>query len=197
MKKVVLAISGLVIFSVSSISLADNHTLSVGYAQSKVSDFKDIRGVNLQYRYEWDFPISVSGSFAYMSGDNSFSEYSEGSGGSKRETKDQADLKYYSLLAGPAWRINSYASLYALAGVAYTDAKTSLNTYTVLNGIDNRISSHASGSWKSASFSYGAGVLINPIENLSVNIGYEGTRVKIGDFKHAIDGFNIGVGYRF
>lgn len=34
--------------------LADNHTLSAGYAQSKVQDFKNIKGVNLQYRYEWD-----------------------------------------------------------------------------------------------------------------------------------------------
>lgn len=39
--------------------LADNHTLSAGYAQSKVQDFKNIKGVNLQYRYEWDSPVSV------------------------------------------------------------------------------------------------------------------------------------------
>ncbi|STI82989.1 PagC-like membrane protein [Escherichia coli] len=49
--------------------LADNHTLSAGYAQSKVQDFKNIKGVNLQYRYEWDSPVSVVGSFSYMKGD--------------------------------------------------------------------------------------------------------------------------------
>ncbi|EEY3549660.1 Ail/Lom family protein, partial [Escherichia coli] len=47
----------------SGSTLADNHTLSAGYAQSKVQDFKNIKGVNLQYRYEWDSPVSVVGSF--------------------------------------------------------------------------------------------------------------------------------------
>ncbi|MWL74803.1 Ail/Lom family protein, partial [Escherichia coli] len=34
----------------SGAALADNQTVSVGYAQSKVEDFKNIRGVNVQYR---------------------------------------------------------------------------------------------------------------------------------------------------
>jgi putative virulence related protein PagC len=33
---------------------ADNQTVSLGYTQSKVPDLKNIRGVNTQYRYEWD-----------------------------------------------------------------------------------------------------------------------------------------------
>lgn len=43
-----------------------SQTLSVGYAQSKVEDFKNMPGVNLQYRYEWDSPVSVVASFTTL-----------------------------------------------------------------------------------------------------------------------------------
>ena len=68
MKKLSLAV--LVIAGLTSgMAFADNQSVSIGYAQSKVQDFKNIRGVNAQYRYEWDSPLSVVGSFTYMSGD--------------------------------------------------------------------------------------------------------------------------------
>ena len=53
-----------------------------------------------------------------------------------------------------------------------------------------------SESRHSTSIAYGAGVIINPIENLTENGGYEGTTADIED-KYQINGFNIGVGYRF
>uniref|UniRef100_UPI00289B0380 Ail/Lom family outer membrane beta-barrel protein n=1 Tax=Leclercia sp. TaxID=1898428 RepID=UPI00289B0380 len=68
MKKLSLAVCVAASLS-SGAALADNQTVSVGYAQSNVEDFKNIRGVNVQYRYEWDSPVSLMGSFTYMSGD--------------------------------------------------------------------------------------------------------------------------------
>lgn len=171
---------------VSTCALADNHTVSVGYAQSKVQDFKNIRGVNLQYRYEWDSPVSVIGSFTYMKGDESYSDrtdfYGDISG-----YDGKTDVKYYSVLAGPAWRINDYVSFYALAGIANIKAEDK-TTYL----------SHYSEELKESktSFAYGAGVAFNPVDNLSVNIGYEGTRAKFGK-NITMNGFNVGVGYRF
>ena len=165
---------------------ADSHTLSVGYAQSKIEDFKNIRGVNVQYRYEWNSPVSVIGSFSYMSGDDSYSERQEDFGdidGYDGKIK----VKYYSLLAGPAYRLNHYLSLYALAGLAHTKVNDK-TTYTT--GYSEEFDANKT------SFAYGAGVVINPTDSLSVNIGYEGTRVKFND-DVALNGFNIGLGYRF
>ncbi|WP_435526336.1 Ail/Lom family outer membrane beta-barrel protein [Escherichia coli] len=51
-------------------------------------------------------------------------------------------------------------------------------------------------SKKSTSFAYAAGVMINPTSNITINVGYEGTRAKLGD-NYSMNGFNIGVGYRF
>lgn len=170
----------------STSTLADNHTVSVGYAQSKVEGFKNIRGVNVQYRYEWDSPLSVIGSFSYMKGDDSYS-YRINAFGETVGYDTKTDLKYYSLLAGPAYRINDYVSLYALAGLAHTKVKDR-TVYSVEYAEDFNDSK--------TSFAYGAGVIVNPTDNLSVSVGYEGTRVKYNE-NVAINGFNIGVGYRF
>lgn len=168
-------------------ALADQQTVSIGYAQSKVEDFKNLRGVNLQYRYEWDSPVSIIGSFSYLKGDQDFSErYTYGR--NVYGYNGQAKVKYYSLMAGPAYRINDVVSLYGLVGVAHTKVDENvhyLGAYSESYGETN------------TSFAYGAGVVINPTETLAINAGYEGTRVKYNEMNYAINGFNIGIGYRF
>jgi putatice virulence related protein PagC len=170
---------------VSTGALADNHTVSMGYAQSHIKDFKNLRGVNAQYRYEWDSPVSIIGSLSYMDNNNeTFYSYINGLPG-----KADLDVKYHSILAGPAYRINDYLSLYGLVGAAYTKANIEMTLFGVTGSM--------SESDSSTSFAYAAGLAINPTDNLSVNVGYEGSRSRLYDDKISLNGFNIGVGYRF
>ncbi|MCT4716617.1 Ail/Lom family outer membrane beta-barrel protein [Enterobacteriaceae bacterium H18W14] len=186
MKKFPLAIL-LATSMASGMVLADNHTISAGYAQSKVEGFKNIRGVNLQYRYEFGSPLSVLGSFSYMKGDEQQNYFAFGD-----SVNNSIDAKYYSLLAGPAYRINEYVSLYALGGVAYAKATGT----TKWANVTNDYVGYESISEKSTSFAYGFGVILNPVANFSVNVGYEGTQADL-DGGRSINGFNVGVGYRF
>jgi len=186
MKKISLAVCVAASLA-SGAALADNHTVSLGYAQSKVENFKNIRGVNAQYRYEWDSPLSVIGSFTYMSGDDDQKYYVDSD-----SVKNHIDVKYYSLMAGPAYRINEYVSLYALGGVAHTKADVDTKWVNAGDGYTQKDSL----SEKSTSFAYGAGVQFNPTDELAVNVGYEGTNADI-DGSHSINGWNVGVGYRF
>lgn len=172
---------------ISANAIADNHTVSLGYAQSKVQDFNYIRGVNVQYRYEWDSPVSVIGSFTYMKGDENYSDRTDFHGDISGYD-GKTDVKYYSLLAGPAYRINDYVSLYALAGFAHTKVE---DKTTYLTQYSEKYSSNKT------SFAYGAGVAINPVENIAVNIGYEGSRIKGAEDSVSVNGFNVSVGYRF
>ncbi len=55
---------------VVNVAQADTNAFSVGYAQSKVQDFKNIRGVNVKYRYEDDSPVSFISSLSYLYGDS-------------------------------------------------------------------------------------------------------------------------------
>ncbi|CAI2537944.1 Attachment invasion locus protein precursor [Serratia liquefaciens] len=54
-----------------------------------------------------------------------------------------------------------------------------------------------SGNQKKTSFMYGVGFQVNPMENLAVDIGYEGSKLDAGGKNRSINGFNIGIGYRF
>ncbi|ENN8379066.1 Ail/Lom family outer membrane beta-barrel protein [Providencia rettgeri] len=173
-----------------NIAQADNQTVSIGYAQSKVQDFKNIRGVNVQYRYEWNSPISVLSSFTYMKGSD---DYDANAG--LDIIKDDIDLKYYSLLVGPAYRVNDYISLYALGGIAHTKASGSSEWYNHEAGSYHYMGKQ-SVSETSNSFAYGFGFSVNPTDYLAVNVGYEGSKAEL-DGNHSINGFNVGVGFRF
>ncbi len=191
MKKLVIASVVISTLGFGTAAQAGQSTITAGYAQSKVQDFKNINGVNIKYRYEWDSPISVISSFTYMSGDKneSYSLY--------RDVIDNhAEVKYYSLSVGPAYRFNQFVSVYGLLGLNYNkvDYKSSWNNYA--NGAYEYMGEE-SGNQKKTSFMYGAGFQVNPMENLAVDIGYEGSSLDAGGKNRSINGFNIGVGYRF
>ena len=191
MKKLVIATLVVSTLGFGTAAQAGQSTITAGYAQSKVQDFKNINGVNIKYRYEWDSPISVISSFTYMSGDKneSYNLY--------RDVIDNhAEVKYYSLSVGPAYRFNQFVSVYGLLGLNYNkvDYKSSWNNYA--NG-SYEYMGEESGNQKKTSFMYGVGFQVNPMENLAVDIGYEGSSLDAGGKNRSINGFNIGVGYRF
>lgn len=178
-KKLVMIASVCSLFASSAV-LADNHSFSVGYAQSMVKNFEHIKGVNAQYRYEWDSPLSLLTSMTYMSGSDSFQN-------EDLMMKGKADVKYFSLMAGPAYRLNDYVSAYVAGGLSHSKSKYEINMFG--ESFDE--------TKRTTNFAYGAGVIINPTENIVINAGYEGSRTKLSDERLAINGFNVGVGYRF
>lgn len=188
-KRSIIASAILAAVIASPAAIANNqHTVSIGYAQSKIEDFnKDLKGVNVQYRYEFEqSPLSVLGSFTYMSVDDNDNEEFE-----NYSSKFDVDVKYYSFLVGPAYRFNEYVSIYGNIGFAHAKADTKEDF--VHYGIQEYDSDNATSN----SFAYGAGVIINPIENISISAGYEGTRMKFYDDSISVNGFNITLGYRF
>lgn len=171
----------------SGTALANNHTVSIGYAQSDFENLGDIRGVNVQYRYEWDSPFSVMGSFTYLTGDSS--EVDDDGASDVLKFKDE--VKYYSFLAGPAYRINDYVSVYALGGVSYIKVDEDTTWISSRGPFLNE-----KESVNSTQFAWGAGVQFNPTDDFSIGIGYEGTTAKYYE-SYSVNGFNLSVGYRF
>ncbi|WP_337261479.1 MULTISPECIES: Ail/Lom family outer membrane beta-barrel protein [unclassified Serratia (in: enterobacteria)] len=174
----------------STLAQADQHTVSVGYAQSKVQNLHNINGVNLKYRYEWDSPVSVIGSFTYMSGKDDYSYLL-----ARDIINNEAKIKYYSLSVGPAYRFNEFISAYGLLGFNRNKVDYSSQWYNYQGSYV--LAGSQSGNENKTSLMYGAGVQINPIENVAVDIGYEGSRLNIAGQSHDINGFNIAIGYRF
>lgn len=187
MKKNILLLALVSTFFLGGIARADNHSISLGYAESRVKYFEHIKGVNAQYRYEWDSPLSVVGTLTYMSGSD-VQNYFYVDDDYSVTAKNDIDAKYYSLLVGPAYRINELVSFYALVGVSHVKVKQNAK-------LSDGTRDHADD--KSTDFAYGAGMIINPVENFVVTLGYEGNKLNVADVDSSINGFNIGVGYRF
>lgn len=149
-------------------AVAATSTVSGGYAQS---DYQGVAnkagGFNLKYRYEEDnSPLGVIGSFTYT-----------------QKTDDRFDSsnksQYYGLTAGPAYRLNDWASIYGVIGLGYGKAQG--------NQFPNNDSTSDYG------FSYGAGLQFNPIENVALDFSYEQSRIRSVD----VGTWIVGAGYRF
>lgn len=188
--KNIISIAVLTCLSAVSInSMAADQTVSIGYAQTKVDDFKNLKGVNVQYKYETEaLPVGIVVSTSFMSGKET--EYESFSvDGKEVDLSAKSKVKYFSLLAGPSYSFNEYVSTYGLIG--FSHIKHDVNAYsdTLQLGVSNNDSK--------TGFAYGVGVAVNPVENISVNLGYEGTRAKFQGETVKFNGFNIGIGYKF
>jgi len=93
------ALSLFILFLMPAASQANMQTVSLGWAHSNMSSLDSLNGVNLKYRYETDSPLSLIGSFTWLSGDQKFVSYA-----SRDRIENKAEVKSYSLMAGPAWR---------------------------------------------------------------------------------------------
>ena len=149
-------------------SVAATSTVTGGYAQSDAQgQMNKMGGFNLKDRYEEDnSPLGVIGSFTYTE---------------KSRTASSGDYnknQYYGITAGPAYRINDWASIYGVVGVGYGKFQTTGAT-------DTNTSDYG--------FSYGAGMQFNPIENVALDVSYEQSRIRNVD----VGTWIAGVGYRF
>lgn len=186
MKKILfVSFASLAMMSVS-MAFAGDHSLSLGYAQSKVENFKNMPGVNVQYRYEWDSPLSAVVSFTALQNDED-KRYNGWFGSST----DHVDAEYYSLMVGPAYRFNNYISTYAVLGMSHAKMERRYTRRFAGAGEDINYSNSDNA------FAYGAGVIINITQHFTLSGGYEGSQTKVEDQHRLIHGFNIGVGYRF
>ncbi|MBC8946357.1 Ail/Lom family outer membrane beta-barrel protein [Xenorhabdus indica] len=237
-KKALLTILALFSFMYGSLANADTHTIAAGYARGKITkpaDKINLNGFNIHYRYEWDSPVSIIGQFTYMQGrgGRSFSFYNtvgtfmSDSAPKYFEAKNSYRAKYFSLMAGPAYRINDYLSIYGLLGISHvtyhinapfgvSDNINNINPSTGFEGtwrgltpvgeveyIDNR-HNNTKSSLRTNNIAYGAGIEINPVKNITLYLAYEGTLSKFTDTipysegtNNYINGFNVGIGYRF
>lgn len=155
-------------------------TLSAGYAQLKMEGQNPMHGGTISLRQEVNqqFGILITGSYAQKDYDLDKPV---------KEFLKDVDTRYYSVMAGPTLRLNDYLSVYGTAGISQIQMKN-------IKGVD------LNGKIKKNAFSWGAGLIINPAEMVSISLGYENSRYKIkelSDSKIVMDGFIANIGYRF
>jgi opacity protein-like surface antigen len=219
MKKILLAAAvAALISSSAALAGAGEQTLSLGYSrigsdgldrayselkkQASPRDWStdgdsshdgsdDPDGVFFKYRYEFNEVWGVIGSFTYAGKDYSFKSISRGSGDTLNQ-KYKLQSNYVSLMMGPSLRVNEYFSLYALAGAAYKNIKSTVHASYDVGGQ----SGYGNGSKTNdrTDVAYSAGVQFNVYKGFVVDASYEGTA---GGSNWRTDGFTIGIGYKF
>ncbi|ABG14310.1 MULTISPECIES: attachment invasion locus protein Ail [Yersinia pseudotuberculosis complex] len=179
MNKTLLVSSLIACLSIASVNVyaEGESSISIGYAQSRVKEDgykldKNPRGFNLKYRYEFNNDWGVIGSFAQTR--RGFEESVDGF------KLIDGDFKYYSVTAGPVFRINEYVSLYGLLGAGHGKAKFS----SIFGQSESR---------SKTSLAYGAGLQFNPHPNFVIDASYEYS--KLDDVK--VGTWMLGAGYRF
>ncbi|WP_336879632.1 Ail/Lom family outer membrane beta-barrel protein [Providencia rettgeri] len=177
MKKLALAVVTVSTLLGSSVVMADTDSIYAGYARVKPQYDKALNGFTLGYQHEFMSGWGLMTNFTYAKGD-------------RKETEEDAsaNIKYYSLMTGPSYRINDYIGLYGQLGLAHIKAKGSAH-------YEDGYTEHFSQS-KSA-LAWGAGIIVNPADNFAITAGYEGSHFSVDDDKVSTNGFNVTAGYRF
>ncbi|EBN8531863.1 Ail/Lom family protein [Salmonella enterica] len=180
---------------VPAVAAEHQTTLSAGYLQA-VTDMpgnRDLKGINVKYRYEFTDALGVITSLSYAGGkDRQMTYYSD-----IRKHEDSVRTHGFSVMAGPSLRVNDWLSAYTMMGVSWRRVSFFSGDYTkvmddqgethdVLTGSDASRRSNTSLAWS-------AGVQFNPADVVSVDLAYEGSGS--GDWRTSA--FIVGLGYRF
>ncbi|MBT0726994.1 outer membrane protein OmpX [Rosenbergiella australiborealis] len=175
MKKIACLSALACLLAVSAGSAMAKSTVTGGYAQS---DYQGVlnkaNGFNLKYRYEDESnPLGWITSFTYTEKD------------ANRDVNDYRKGQYYGITAGPAYRLNDWASIYGVVGIG-------------IGRVQNNAEGHGAAGYNSKSNSdvgvaYGAGLQFNPWENVALDVGYEQSRIRNVD----VGTWIAGVGYSF
>lgn len=155
----------------------DKTTLSAGYAQVKMAGQDPMHGGVFSIRQEVNSQFGLLVTTTYAQNEYDLNK-------SINTFFKDVNARYYSVMAGPTVRLNDFISVYGTAGMSQIQFKSEHSELKKL---------------KKNAFSWGAGLIINPAEMVSISLGYENSRFKFKntDDRIILDGFIANIGYRF
>ncbi|EIZ6339264.1 TPA: Ail/Lom family outer membrane beta-barrel protein [Salmonella enterica] len=170
----------------------DAVTKSGGEASAGIDRYKNLNGFNIKYRYEIDDTWGVISSLTYAWGDFDGKYNLRRSQEEYYSSKGQIKSKYLSVMAGPSYRFNDYASIYGMAGIANNQIKSSYSWND--HGYYDKASSRGDrdDNQNKTNIAYSVGLQTNPVKNMVIDIAYEGAAGGLNS-----SGFTLGVGYSF
>ena len=175
----------------------DRPTMSLGYQRANIKDFGDLYGGNFRFQFESSSPWGVMGSLTAMkhNWDNEYTvcrriDTKCRDNYRQKHALDKA-AEYYSLQAGPTYRISDKLSLFALAGISHS--RVDNHDSKRLQGLSTKTRHQHSSN----QYAFSSGLTFNATDNLALTTGYEGSRATFDDKKHVVKSVFIDAGYRF
>ncbi|MGA3661394.1 hypothetical protein ACPASW_15725 [Proteus terrae] len=168
-KKILLIYLPLFLFFTSSLHAKNSDTLiSAGYAYIKIKDLPTANGINIKYQFN---PNTYKKTSLQFSGTMA-----------QKALSHNGRLRYASLTMGPAYSLTPFVELYGIIGVSGVSYQTSENI--------NKDNSSKSVSW-------GTGITLTSLQNITLTLGYEGNYFKMEGKVHPSKIFISSIGYRF
>ncbi|EBE6296445.1 hypothetical protein CTZ83_13010 [Salmonella enterica] len=163
-----------------------------GDAKADIDKYKNLNGFNIKYRYELYDDWGVIGSLTYAWGNFDGNYNLRSSSDAYYSSKGHIKSKYLSVMAGPSYRFNDYASVYGMIGVANNQIKSSYSWDD--HSYYGRALSHGGGNENEnkTNVAYSVGLQTNPVKNVVIDVAYEGASGGLNS-----SGFTLGVGYSF
>ncbi|QBY43453.1 Ail/Lom family outer membrane beta-barrel protein [Arsenophonus nasoniae] len=161
-----------------------SQTFSLGYSNLYYHG-NSLTGLNFNYDYQIDNHWGVLTSISWNKGVKHRYSYNN----FHQLVKHKVNINYLSLQAGPSYRFNDYLTLYSTLGFARFTLKNT-EKLVIENIVIDSMEHHTGLSW-------GAGIKINPLKMLSLYLSYEGANRHNYHTNPTVNGFNIGLGYRF
>lgn len=173
----------IVLAGMSAPVFAGIHTLFAGYTNVKPRGSDALHGLRLTDLYEINNEWGVITSLAYASRSkqvNANADYL------------QLENRYRSIMVGPAYRLTHRFSVYGQLGMATMENSLTPN-------VDKFRNYHL--TYDHSALALGAGVIVNPINNMAIAAGFETSRFQppAGEDKGKVsfNTFNLNIGYRF
>ncbi|ENG2885091.1 Ail/Lom family outer membrane beta-barrel protein [Escherichia coli] len=164
-----------------------------------VGNDKPLQGINVRYRYEITDKLGVMSSFTWVRSKTSAKSIADihpaGAGEATSHVSARTDIiaSYRSFLAGPVWRVNEYASLYAMAGAGMTKFSADLKISKNIKGSKCEPLGDKRYSKSKISFAGAVGGQFNLNETVVIDVTYEYS----GYGQWHASGFCAGIGFKF
>lgn len=196
--KMIAALACVFCMTAKAVYIPDRATMLFGYEYGSIEGYGSLHGPNFKMIYEPESVFGIVGSLTALRNiwDNTDEFHNEKNINGKRirvktDKKATQDTKYYSAMFGPSFRINDFLTVYGTFGLYHLRMDKPL----IHDPVTNKIGRNGSHSYNNVAF--GAGVILNVTDTLTLAAGYEGALAEKNQDYHSLNAASLSMGYHF
>lgn len=196
--KMIAALACFVCITASAENIPDRTTMLFGYEHGSIEGFGSLHGPNFKIIYEPESLFGIVGSLTALRNiwDNTDEFHFEKNINGKRirvktEKKATQDTEYYSAMFGPSLRVNDLLTVYGIFGFYHLKMDNPL----IHDPVTKKAARNGSHSYNNVA--YGAGVILNVTDTLTLAAGYEGAPAEKNQDYRSLNAASLSMGYHF
>lgn len=195
---IITALSCIFCMNAKALYIPDRATMLFGYEHGSIEGYGSLHGPNFKMIYEPESMFGIVGSLTALKNfwDDTDEFHNEKDINGRRirvktDKKATQDTEYYSAMFGPSLRINDLLTVYGAFGLYHLRMDKPL----LHDKVTNKAVRNGSHSFNNVAF--GAGVILNVTDTLTLAAGYEGAPAEKNQDYNSLNAASLSVGYHF